>query len=85
MPRLVNILPYGAVLGRACALTRSARSAAGELERPGPCRYTSEIGLIIGPQKDIPAPDVGKFNGKVMAWMSGYLFHETMAPRLPAW
>ncbi|SUH37047.1 glutamate dehydrogenase [Salmonella enterica subsp. enterica] len=31
-------------------------------------RYTSEIGIIIGPQKDIPAPDVGT-NGKVMAWM----------------
>ncbi len=30
--------------------------------------YTSEIGIIIGPQKDIPAPDVGT-NGKVMAWM----------------
>ncbi|PLV61985.1 Glu/Leu/Phe/Val dehydrogenase, partial [Erwinia sp. B116] len=39
----------------------------GELERLTR-RYTSEIGLIIGPQKDIPAPDVGT-NGKVMAWM----------------
>ncbi|MDI8106877.1 NAD(P)H-dependent oxidoreductase, partial [Salmonella enterica subsp. enterica serovar Anatum] len=25
-------------------------------------------GIIIGPQKDIPAPDVGT-NGKVMGWM----------------
>ena len=39
----------------------------GELERLTR-RYTSEIGLIIGPQRDIPAPDVGT-NGKVMAWM----------------
>ncbi|MXP68006.1 Glu/Leu/Phe/Val dehydrogenase [Pantoea sp. Aalb] len=39
----------------------------GELERLTR-RYTSEIGIIIGPQKDIPAPDVGT-NGKVMAWI----------------
>jgi len=31
-------------------------------------RYTSEIGNIIGPQQDIPAPDVGT-NAQVMAWM----------------
>jgi glutamate dehydrogenase (NAD(P)+) len=31
-------------------------------------RYTSEIGLIIGPDKDIPAPDVGT-NEQTMAWM----------------
>ncbi len=31
-------------------------------------RYTSEIGLIIGPQQDIPAPDVNT-NAQVMAWM----------------
>ncbi len=31
-------------------------------------RYTSEIGLIIGPQQDIPAPDVNT-NGQIMAWM----------------
>lgn len=31
-------------------------------------RYTSEIGTIIGPQQDIPAPDVGT-NPQVMAWM----------------
>ena len=31
-------------------------------------RYTSEIGLIIGQQKDIPAPDVNT-NGQIMAWM----------------
>jgi glutamate dehydrogenase (NAD(P)+) len=31
-------------------------------------RYTSEIGIIIGPDKDIPAPDVNT-NEKIMAWM----------------
>ena len=31
-------------------------------------RYTSEIGIVIGPQRDIPAPDVGT-NAEVMAWM----------------
>ncbi len=31
-------------------------------------RYTSEIGLIIGPQEDIPAPDVNT-NAQAMAWM----------------
>jgi len=31
-------------------------------------RYTSEIGIIIGPQRDIPAPDVNT-NAQVMAWM----------------
>jgi len=31
-------------------------------------RYTSEIGIIIGPQQDIPAPDVNT-NPQIMAWM----------------
>ena len=31
-------------------------------------RYTSEIGLIIGPNQDIPAPDVNT-NPQIMAWM----------------
>jgi len=31
-------------------------------------RYTSEIGIIIGPQRDIPAPDVNT-NPQIMAWM----------------
>ncbi|MEK8025954.1 Glu/Leu/Phe/Val family dehydrogenase [Pseudaquabacterium rugosum] len=39
----------------------------GELERMTR-RYTSEIGVIIGPQRDIPAPDVNT-NGQIMAWM----------------
>ena len=39
----------------------------GELERLTR-RYTSEIGIIIGPSKDIPAPDVNT-NAQIMAWM----------------
>ncbi len=31
-------------------------------------RYTSEIGIIIGPHADIPAPDVNT-NPQIMAWM----------------
>jgi len=31
-------------------------------------RYTSEIGVLIGPQQDIPAPDVNT-NAQIMAWM----------------
>ena len=38
-----------------------------ELER-ATRRYTSEIGVIIGPHSDIPAPDVNT-NAQVMAWM----------------
>jgi len=31
-------------------------------------RYTSEIAILLGPDKDIPAPDVGT-NGQIMAWI----------------
>lgn len=58
-------LPYGGAKG-GIRVDPFALSE-GELERLTR-RYTSEIGLIIGPQKDIPAPDVGT-NAKVMAWM----------------
>ncbi|MDY0072772.1 MAG: Glu/Leu/Phe/Val dehydrogenase [Thauera sp.] len=39
----------------------------GELERLTR-RYTREIGMLIGPTKDIPAPDVNT-NPQVMAWI----------------
>ncbi|EHA8424405.1 Glu/Leu/Phe/Val dehydrogenase, partial [Salmonella enterica subsp. arizonae serovar 41:z4,z23:-] len=58
-------LPYGGAKGGIRVDPFSLSE--GELERLTR-RYTSEIGIIIGPQKDIPAPDVGT-NGKVMAWM----------------
>jgi glutamate dehydrogenase (NAD(P)+) len=31
-------------------------------------RYTTEISMIIGPEKDVPAPDIGT-DGQTMAWM----------------
>ncbi len=58
-------LPYGGAKGgvRVDPKTLSMK----ELERLTR-RYTSEIGLIIGPDKDIPAPDVNT-NPQIMAWM----------------
>ena len=60
----VNV-PYGGAKGgiRVDPKTLSL----GELERLTR-RYTSEIGIIIGPTKDIPAPDVNT-NEQIMAWM----------------
>jgi glutamate dehydrogenase (NAD(P)+) len=60
----VNV-PYGGAKGgiRVDPKTLSA----GELQRMTR-RYTSEINIIIGPNKDIPAPDVNT-NEKIMAWM----------------
>ncbi|HLO94878.1 MAG TPA: Glu/Leu/Phe/Val dehydrogenase [Burkholderiaceae bacterium] len=58
-------LPYGGAKGgiRLDPKTLSLK----ELEKVTR-RYTSEIGIIIGPQQDIPAPDVNT-NGQIMAWM----------------
>ncbi|MDI3383933.1 Glu/Leu/Phe/Val dehydrogenase [Xenophilus aerolatus] len=58
-------LPYGGAKGgiRVDPKTLSRN----ELEKVTR-RYTSEIGLIIGPHSDIPAPDVNT-NGQIMAWM----------------
>ncbi|MGB3067870.1 MAG: Glu/Leu/Phe/Val dehydrogenase [Ottowia sp.] len=60
----VNV-PYGGAKGGIRVDPRLLSK--GELERLTR-RYTSEIGIIIGPHKDIPAPDVNT-NEKVMAWM----------------
>ena len=60
----VNV-PYGGAKGGIRVDPRTLSK--GELERLTR-RYTSEIGIIIGPNKDIPAPDVNT-NEKVMAWM----------------
>ena len=58
-------LPYGGAKG-GIRVDPKALSMP-ELERLTR-RYTSEIGVIIGPQQDIPAPDVNT-NSQIMAWM----------------
>ena len=60
----VNV-PYGGAKGGIRVDPRTL--SIGELQRMTR-RYTSEINIIIGPNKDIPAPDVNT-NEKVMAWM----------------
>lgn len=58
-------LPFGGAKGGIRVDPRLLSQA--EIERMTR-RYTSEIGVIIGPTKDIPAPDVNT-NGQTMAWM----------------
>ncbi|WP_201525195.1 Glu/Leu/Phe/Val family dehydrogenase, partial [Bordetella pseudohinzii] len=58
-------LPYGGAKGGVRLDPRKLSHA--EIERVTR-RYTSEIGVIIGPTKDIPAPDVNT-NAQTMAWM----------------
>ncbi|NIF20022.1 Glu/Leu/Phe/Val family dehydrogenase [Candidatus Pantoea multigeneris] len=58
-------LPFGGAKGGIRVDPRELSTK--ELERLTR-RYTSEIGNIIGPQRDIPAPDVGT-NAQVMAWI----------------
>jgi glutamate dehydrogenase (NAD(P)+) len=58
-------LPYGGAKGG--IRVDPAKLSLKELERMTR-RYTSEIGIIIGPQRDIPAPDVNT-NPQIMAWM----------------
>ena len=60
----VNV-PYGGAKGGIRVNPKTLSRS--ELERVTR-RYTSEIGLIIGPSKDIPAPDVNT-NEQIMAWM----------------
>jgi glutamate dehydrogenase (NAD(P)+) len=61
---LMNI-PFGGAKGGVVVDPKAL--SAFELERMTR-RYTSEIINEIGPEKDIPAPDVGT-NAKVMAWI----------------
>ncbi|MBF6618310.1 MAG: Glu/Leu/Phe/Val dehydrogenase [Candidimonas sp.] len=58
-------LPFGGAKGGVRLDPRNYSRS--ELERITR-RYTSEIGAIIGPNKDIPAPDVNT-NAQTMAWM----------------
>jgi glutamate dehydrogenase (NAD(P)+) len=60
----VNV-PYGGAKGGIRVDPRTLSQ--GELQRMTR-RYTSEINIIIGPTKDIPAPDVNT-NEQTMAWM----------------
>lgn len=58
-------LPFGGAKGGIRVDPKSlSRSELERLTR----RYTSEIGLVIGPHRDIPAPDVNT-NEQIMAWM----------------
>ena len=61
---LLNI-PFGGAKG-GVTLDPDALSK-GELERLTR-RYASEIAVIIGPEKDIPAPDMNT-DAQVMAWI----------------
>lgn len=68
---LVNI-PYGGAKGGIIVDPRTMSLT--ELENLTR-RYTSEISLFIGPDSDIPAPDVGT-NPQTMAWlMDTYSMH----------
>lgn len=58
-------LPYGGAKGGVTCDPRAL--SIGELERLTR-RYTQELIPVIGPQVDIPAPDVGT-NEQVMAWI----------------
>ncbi|UCE45846.1 MAG: Glu/Leu/Phe/Val dehydrogenase [Methanobacteriota archaeon] len=58
-------VPYGGAKGGIIANPKLM--SVGEIERMTR-RYASEISLIIGPEKDIPAPDVNT-SGREMAWI----------------
>ncbi len=58
-------IPYGGAKGGiVCDPTKMSIYEIEKLTR----RYTSEISIIIGPERDIPAPDVNT-NPQVMAWI----------------
>ncbi len=61
----VTGIPYGGAKGGVICQPKSMSDA--ELERVTR-RYATEISIIIGPDEDIPAPDVNT-DGRVMAWI----------------
>ena len=68
----VTNIPYGGAKGGVTLDPR--RLSPGELERLTR-RYASEISVLIGPERDIPAPDVNT-NPQIMAWiMDTYSMH----------
>jgi glutamate dehydrogenase (NAD(P)+) len=69
---VVNI-PFGGAKGG--VICDPKRMSMGELERMTR-RYTAEIIEFIGPEKDVPAPDMGT-NEQTMAWiMDTYSMHQ---------
>ena len=58
-------LPFGGAKGGVCV---DANSLSRQEKQRVTRRYTAEIINMIGPQKDIPAPDLGT-DEQVMAWM----------------
>jgi glutamate dehydrogenase (NAD(P)+) len=58
-------IPYGGAKGG--IICDPKKMSVGEIERMTR-RYASEISIIIGPEKDIPAPDVNT-GGREMAWI----------------
>jgi glutamate dehydrogenase (NAD(P)+) len=58
-------IPFGGAKGGViCEPDKMSQSELERLTR----RYTSEVGIILGPEKDIPAPDVNT-NPQIMAWI----------------
>src|SRR3982751_6193713 len=68
----VNV-PYGGAKGG--IRVDPKKLSMGELERMTR-RYTSEIGIIIGPNKDIPAPDVNTNEQTMARMMDTYSINE---------
>src|SRR3972149_3812800 len=65
-------LPYGGAKGGVVVDPRSLSE--GELERLTR-RYATEISILLGPDRDIPAPDMGT-DARIMAWiMDTYSMH----------
>ncbi|MGQ9462647.1 MAG: Glu/Leu/Phe/Val family dehydrogenase [Candidatus Fervidibacter sp.] len=58
-------IPYGGAKGG--VVCNPAELSDGELERLTR-RYTSELILLLGPERDIPAPDLGT-DERIMAWV----------------
>ncbi|MFH1760601.1 MAG: Glu/Leu/Phe/Val dehydrogenase [bacterium] len=61
---LMNI-PFGG--GKGGVVCNPLEMSVGEIERMTR-RYAFEIGIILGPEKDIPAPDINT-NEQIMAWI----------------
>jgi glutamate dehydrogenase/leucine dehydrogenase len=65
MKNTVVNLPYGG--GKGGVICNPKEMSIGEIERLSR-RFFSEISIIVGPEKDIPAPDVNT-TPQIMAWM----------------